>query len=134
MKLNKRNMVMKNILILTISLLSLLIFSGCEQMMNKEKKSMTSQVEKQPEIKEEYVETGVLAVGAQLYKEQMQQACKMSGYTLARKKSKEEWKSIAESGELAKTIEALCPELKYQNIWTPDIYEYLQRYALPEQS
>lgn len=128
---------MNNILILTILTLTLLIFSGCEQKSETKtdhKITTEQQAQKIPEVKEEYVATGAFFVGEQLYREEMQAACKISGYSLARKKSKTEWRALAESGKLAEAIQQICPELKYQNLWTPDIYEYLHRYAMPDKS
>jgi hypothetical protein len=58
----------------------------------------------------------------------------MSGYDLAQKKTKQEWEEVAKEGKLAETIEALCPEAEFDNMWTPDIYEYLHKNAMESNS
>ena len=80
------------------------------------------------------VQIGEFSDGAKLYNDKLRKDCKMSGYTLARKKSKEEWEEIAKKGKLAETITSFCPNVKFNNIWTPDIYEYLHKNAFSSKS
>ncbi len=127
-------MIRKIILLLTITL-SLFLISGCEKKQEIKIEDTNKTTQNEIEIKEdapdpELIEKGVVTGGAALYQKEMQKACNMSGYSLARKMSKEEWKEIAENGKFALTIKKFCPDIEFQNNWTPDIYEYLQKNAL----
>jgi hypothetical protein len=108
-----------------LSVLSLLVLStsGCEQVRAVFKKA-------EENVKAELIAPGEESDGAKLYREKMQKGCSMSGYMLARKRTKAEWELIAKEGKLAETIKALCPTVEFKNIWTPDIYEYLHKNAL----
>ena len=123
-----------------LSFLSLLILSisGCEQVQNvfkKAEKDAQATVAKDREkaaenVKAELIAPGEESDGAKLYREKMQKGCSMSGYMLARKRTKAEWELIAKEGKLAETLKTLCPTVVFKNIWTPDIYEYLYKNAL----
>ncbi len=126
----------KNSIITAIFTLFLFSISGCDTKSTEEIKpdidikeeNRTSKVE--IETKEELIETGVISDGAKIYKENIEQFCSMSGYELARKNSKDEWKRLAKNGEIAKTIKVICPGVEFDNNWTPDIYEFLHKNAL----
>ena len=129
-------MIKKIIIFISLSM-SLFFLSGCEQKeqiktqeQNKTTKTSTTQDIQDPML----VETGIVTAGAKLYQKEMQKACNMSGYALARKMSKEEWKVVAENGKLAEAIKNICPDIKFKNSWTPDIYEYLQKNAMSSKS
>ena len=78
----------------------------------------------------ELVDLGKESDGAKLYRENLQKDCNMvSGYAIASKKTKKEWEEIAKNGKIADTIKNICPNIKFDNIWTPDIYEYLHKNA-----
>ena len=126
----------KKILFFTIFAISL-FFLGT----NIQKFNTTSQADieakKERAIQKEQenlVQIGDFSDGAKLYNDKLREDCKMSGYTLARKKSKEEWEEIAKKGKLAETITSFCPNVKFNNIWTPDIYEYLHKNAFSSKS
>ncbi len=115
----------KNIII--SFLVALLFFiSGCEQKVQTQEQSKTTQTE----VQEELIETGIISDGEIIYRDKMQKVCNMSGYSLARKNTKSQWKKIAENGKLAQTIKTICPGVKFNNNWTPDIYEFLHKNAL----
>ncbi len=77
-----------------------------------------------------FVDLGKESDGAKLYRENLQKDCNMiSGYAIASKKTKKEWEEIAKNGKIADTIKNICPNIKFDNIWTPDIYEYLHKNA-----
>lgn len=119
---------------------TMILFWGCEQRtdVTQQISSDTNTAEAVPKVeeapKEELIAIGEVHDGEALYQKNLQPACKMSGYALARKLSKEDWKEIAEKGKFGDTIESFCPELKFENIWTPDLYEYIQKYALSKAS
>lgn len=118
-------------IIFTILNISLLFFIGCEQ---KVQTPAETNVEAKTVVQEELIQTGQFSDGAKLYNEELHKDCKMSGYSLARKKSKEEWEDIAKKGKLAETITSICPQVKFNNNWTPDIYEYLYKNAISSKS
>ncbi len=131
-------MIWKIILFTTVSL-SLFLMSGCEKKTEIKSEDANKTATNEIQIKEDapnpaLIEKGVVTGGAALYQKEMQKACNMSGYSLARKMSKEEWKVVAENGKLAETIKKFCPDIEFQNNWTPDIYEYLQKNALSKSS
>ncbi len=107
----------KNFIILIFASFTLFFLNGCEQ------KTQT----KSEEIG--LIAVGEVTSGAKLYRDEMQKACNMSGYTLAKKKTKDEWKEIAQNGKFSYEIKKLCPNIEFKNIWTPDIYEYLHTNA-----
>jgi hypothetical protein len=123
-----------------LSVLSLLVLStsGCEQVRAVFKKAEENakanvardRIKAEENVKAELIAPGEESDGAKLYREKMQKGCSMSGYMLARKRTKAEWELIAKEGKLAETIKALCPTVEFKNIWTPDIYEYLHKNAL----
>jgi len=117
----------KNIIISFLVMLSFFI-NGCEQktQTNTQDQNKTTQTE----VQEDLIETGIISDGAKIFRDEMQKSCNMSGYTLARKNTKSEWKMIAENGEFAKTIKTICPEVEFNDNWTPDIYEFVHKNAL----
>ncbi len=117
----------KKITISLLMMLPILLVSGCEQKTQTKEQNKT--ITTKAPVQDELIATGDISDGAKLYRDNIQKACNMSGYALARKKSKQEWITIAKNGELAKTIETICPNIKFKNIWTPDIYEYLYKNA-----
>ncbi len=114
-------MIKKIIIIITITM-SLFILTGCEQ-------KVQTQTEAKTKVQEELIQTGEFSDGAKLYNDELRKDCKMSGFSLARQKTKEQWEEIAKNGKLADTITSLCPKVEFNNLWTPDIYEYLQKNA-----
>ena len=132
----------KKILFFTIFAISLFFLGTYIQKSNTTSQAdIASQKEKEKEKEkaiqkeqESLVQTGEFSDGAKLYNDKLRKDCKMSGYTLARKKSKEEWEEIAKKGKLAETITSFCPNVKFNNIWTPDIYEYLHKNAFSSKS
>ena len=125
----------RKIILLTTITLSLFLISGCEKKAEVEAKDTNKTTQNEIQIKEDtpdptLIEKGAVTGGAALYQKEMQKACNMSGYSLARKMSKEEWKMVAENGKFAETIKKFCPDIEFKNNWTPDIYEYLQKNAL----
>jgi len=120
-------------IILSFLSLLLLSISGCEQVQNVFKKAEqnTDRAKAEETVKAELIAPGEESDGAKLYREKIQKDCaNMSGYMLARKRTKAEWEEIAKKGKLAETIQNLCPSVEFKNIWTPDIYEYLHKNAL----
>ncbi len=121
----------KNFIILIFASFTLFFLNGCEQ----KTQTKSEEINKTTEVTEELTETeeliaaGEVTSGAKLYREEMQKACNMSGYTLAKKKTKDEWKEIAQNGKFSYEIKKLCPNIEFKNIWTPDIYEYLHTNA-----
>ncbi len=93
---------------------SLFVFSGCEQ---KTEKS------------EILIETGGVVEGDILYDSEMKKACKMSGQEFAQKHSKDEWKSFAQKGKIKEVVQKICPNLAFKNDWTPDLYEFVAKNA-----
>jgi len=126
----------KKILFFTIFAISLFFLGTYIQKFNTTSQAdIESQKEKAIQKEQEsLVQIGEFSDGAKLYNDKLRKDCKMSGYTLARKKSKEEWEEIAKKGKLAETITSFCPNLKFNNIWTPDIYEYLHKNAFSSKS
>ncbi len=89
-----------------------------------------AEIEAQEKAKAELIEIGKESDGAKIYREKIQKDCNMaSGYTIASKKTKKEWEEIAKNGKLAEAIKSFCPSVKFNNLWTPDIYEYLHKNA-----
>jgi len=131
---------------ITIFTLFIMLFSlsGCEQKNQTQEPIAKSEAdvkiviakekEKIQIAQKDLIKPGESSDGAKLYRAKLQKVCNMSGYTLARKKSKQEWEKIAKEGKLADTIKVLCPEAEFNNIWTPDIYEYLHKNALESNS
>ena len=135
---------MTNIITIFTLIITLFFLSGCEQKsQTKEpiakseadiKIAIAKEKEKIQLAQKDLIKPGESSDGAKLYRDKLQKACNMSGYSLARKKTKEEWEKVAKEGKLAETIEALCPEAEFDNIWTPDIYEYLHKNAMDSNS
>jgi len=122
----------KNIIFFTFFAISL-FFIGTYIQKFQANSNASVQAQKEQKIQREQmnlVQIGEFSDGAKLYRDELQKDCKMSGYTLARKKSKAQWEEIAKNGKLADTIVSLCPNAKFNNIWTPDIYEYLHKNAV----
>ncbi len=115
-------------IIFTFLSISILFLNGCEQKVQTPTETNTK--EAKTKIQEEFIEIGQFSDGAKLYNEELRKDCKISGYSLARKKSKEQWEEIAKNGKFAETIKEICPEVTFNNIWTPDIYEYLYKNAI----
>lgn len=90
--------------------------------------------QKAKKVQEELIQIGEVSDGAKLYNEELRKGCEMSGYSLARKKTKEQWEEIAKNGKFAETIQSICSKVKFNNIWTPDIYEYLYKNAISSTS
>jgi len=89
-----------------------------------------AKIEAKEKAKAELVDVGKESDGAKIYREKIQKNCNMaSGYTIARKKTKQEWEEVAKNGKLAETIKSFCPSVEFNNLWTPDIYEYLHENA-----
>ena len=111
-----------NLIIFTLINISLLFLTGCEQ-------KVKSQTEAKTNPQEELIQIGEFSDGAKLYNDELREDCKMSGFSLARQKTKDQWEKIAKNGKLADTITTLCPKVEFNNLWTPDIYEYLYKNA-----
>jgi hypothetical protein len=110
-----------NIIKITFMSIALLFINGCEQKASTQKKET---------IETTFIETGEISDGALLYNQVMKKHCKISGYSLARKKTKQEWKTLAQNGKLAVVIKEICPTIEYNHNWTPDIYEFLYNNAI----
>lgn len=118
--------------------------NGCEQKNQTEEAAAKTEAEVQVKIQKDkekvqiqekdLIKTGEFSDGAKIYREKLQKSCSMSGYTLARKRTKEQWEEIAKNGKLSETIKSICPKSEFKNIWTPDIYEYLHKNAMSENS
>jgi hypothetical protein len=136
----------KKITIFTLSMVGLLALYGCQQKNETPTEEPIAKTEADVQVKiakekekvqieeKDLIKPGKPSDGATLYRDKLQKGCNMSGYALARKKTKEQWEEIAKNGKLAETIEALCPEAEFDNIWTPDIYEYLHQNAMGSSS
>ncbi len=126
----------KNIIIFTFFAISLFFIGSYIQNFNATSQT-NIQAQKEQEIQKEQenlVQIGEFSDGAKLYNDELREDCKMSGYSLARKKTKSQWEEIAKNGKLADTITSFCPNAKFNNIWTPDIYEYLHKNAINSKS
>jgi hypothetical protein len=130
---------LKTITLFTLFTTMLFFLNACQQKPKKEEPAKTEadvqvKIAKDKEIvqkeQKDLVNPGEFNDGAKLYRDKMQASCNMSGYMLARKRSKEQWEDIAKTGKLAATIKELCPSVEFKNIWTPDIYEYLHKNAI----
>ena len=111
-----------NYIIFTFISISLLFLGGCEQ-------KVQTQTEAKTKVQEELIQVGEFSDGAKLYNDELRKDCKMSGFSLARQKTKAQWEDIAKNGKLADIITRLCPEVEFNNLWTPDIYEFLHKNA-----
>ena len=117
----------KKIIFFTFFAISLFFISTYIQNFQKSSQaSIQAQTEQKVQNEQEsLVQAGIVSDGEKLYQDELQKDCKMSGFSLARQKTKEQWEEIAKKGKLADTITSICPEVNFNNIWTPDIYEYL---------
>ena len=130
----------KKILFFTIFAVSLFFLGTYIQKFNTTSKAdmqktiQAKEEEKLQKEQESLIDIGEFSDGAKLYRDELQQDCKMSGFSLARKKTKSQWEEIAKNGKLAETIATFCPNVKFNNIWTPDIYEFLHKNAVASKS
>jgi hypothetical protein len=126
----------KKIIFFTFFAISLFFISTYIQKFQKSSQASIQAQNKQKIQKEQesLIQTGEFSDGAKLYNDELREDCKMSGYTLARKKTKTQWEEIAKKGKLADTITSICPEVDFNNLWTPDIYEYLYKNAIASSS
>jgi hypothetical protein len=104
--------------------IALLFINGCEQKVQNK-----TEVAKEDQERAALIETGAVTDGAILYNKELRNHCKISGYSLARKNSKQQWKILAQNGKLAQEIKKICPSINYNHNWTPDLYEFLHKNA-----
>ena len=98
----------KKIIFFTFFAISLFFISTYIQNFQKSSQaSIQAQTEQKVQNEQEsLVQTGIVSDGEKLYQDELQKDCKMSGFSLARQKTKEQWEEIAKKGNLQTQLPA----------------------------